>query len=188
MTSGQIYINGQAVKIRHPAEAIKQGMGFMLRDRQASLVPAQSLPPNITLANVSQLSFLSTLNLRKEEHIASTYVNELTIRPPLLSRPVKFLSGGNQQKVCLARWLASGARILIVDEPTRGVDVGAKAEVFAHLDRLASQQHVGIILISSEMPEILAMADRILVMRDGRFSAEYKRGEATQEMLLSNAS
>ena len=98
------------------------------------------------------------------------------------------MSGGNQQKVCLARWLATGARILIVDEPTRGIDVGAKAEVFGLLDRLSSTQNVGIVLISSEMPEILAMADRILVIREGRFTAEYAYGEATQEMLLKSAS
>jgi ABC-type sugar transport system ATPase subunit len=187
-TSGQLYINGEAVKIRQPTEAIKHGLGFLLRDRQASLVPAQGLPSNISLPNVSQVPFWGALNLREEERIASKYVDELTIRPPVLKRPVKFLSGGNQQKVCLARWLATGAKVLIVDEPTRGIDVGAKAEVFALLDHLASDQRVGIILISSEMPEILAMADRILVMRDGEFTAEFQRGEATQEMLLKSAS
>jgi ribose transport system ATP-binding protein len=131
---------------------------------------------------------MGLLNLREEAQTASRYVEDLSIRPPQIKRPVKFLSGGNQQKVCLARWLATGARILIVDEPTRGIDVGAKAEVFALLDRLASTQRVGIILISSEMPELLAMADRILVMRNGRFTAEYQYGEATQEMLLKSAS
>jgi ABC-type sugar transport system ATPase subunit len=148
----------------------------------------QGLPANITLANVSQLSFLRLLNLPQEARIALQYVNELTIRPPLLNRPVKYLSGGNQQKVCLARWLATKARILIVDEPTRGIDVGAKAEIFAILDNLAAEQNVGIVLISSEMTELLGMADRILVMRNGEFTAEYKRGEATQELLLKSAS
>jgi len=148
----------------------------------------QGLGPNITLPKVSQRALLGLLNLRNEMQTASKYVTDLSIRPPQVRRPVKFLSGGNQQKVCLARWLATGARILIVDEPTRGIDVGAKAEVFGLLDRLASSQNVGIILISSEMPEILAMADRILVMRQGRFTAEYAYGEATQEMLLKSAS
>ncbi len=188
MTSGQIYIDDQPVKIRNPVQAIRLGMGFMLRDRKSSLVPMLGLSPNITLANVSQLAFLGPLDLAQETRIASRYVDELTIRPPLLKRPVMFLSGGNQQKVCLARWLATGAKILIVDEPTRGIDVGAKAEIFAILDNLASEQNVGIVLISSEMPELLAMADRILVMRNGRFTAEYKYGEATQEMLLKSAS
>ncbi len=188
VTAGQIYLDGRPVKIRRPTEAIQHGIGLLLRDRKASLVPMQALPANITLANVSQLPFMGPLNLRSEERIAARYVQELTIRPPILKRPVKFLSGGNQQKVCLARWLASGARVLIVDEPTRGMDGGAKAEVFALLDQLAARQGVGIIMISSEMPELLAMADRILVMRNGEFTAIYQRGEATQELLLKSAS
>jgi len=98
-----------------------------------------------------------------------------------------YLSGGNQQKVVVARWLCSESKILIFDEPTRGIDVGAKAEVFTLMNRL-TERGVGIIMISSEMPEILAMADRILVMRDGQFTAEYEVGEATQEQLLINAS
>lgn len=187
-TSGTIMIDGEPVKIKNPTRAISYGMGFMLRDRKLSLVPVQGLPSNITLANVSQLGFLGLLNLPQEARIASQYVDELTIRPPLLTRPVQYLSGGNQQKVCLARWLATGARLLIVDEPTRGIDVGAKAEIFAILDRLASEQGVGIVLISSEMPELLAMADRILVMCNGTFAAEYAYGEATQELLLKSAS
>lgn len=187
-TSGEIVVNGEPCKIRQPIDAIRRGIGFVLRDRQASLVPMQGLPPNITLPKVSQLPFLGWLSLREEARTALQYVDDLGIRPPILKRPVKFLSGGNQQKVCLARWLATGARILIVDEPTRGIDVGAKAEVFGLLDRLASEEKVGIVLISSEMPEILAMADRILVMRNGRIAATYRRGEATQEMLLKSAS
>jgi ribose transport system ATP-binding protein len=114
-------------------------------------------------------------------------VRELQIRPPLLDRKVMFLSGGNQQKVVLARWMCSGAELLIFDEPTRGIDVGAKAEVFALMNRLASQG-AGVIMISSEIPEILAMADRILVMRDGHFAAQFGRGETTQEDLLHHAS
>lgn len=188
MTSGQVYIDDEPVTIRHPTGAIRRRMGLLLRDRQASLVPVQGLGPNITLPKVSQRALLGLLNLRSETQIASQYIADLSIRPPQVRRPVKFLSGGNQQKVCLARWLATGARILIVDEPTRGIDVGAKAEVFGLLDRLASSQNVGIILISSEMPEILAMADRILVMRQGRFTAGYAYGEATQELLLKSAS
>ncbi len=184
---GKIYINGQEVKIRGPAQAIRQGIGLLHRDRRASLVPVQPIPPNITLAELSQTSLLQFLNLRQEAASAAEYVRDLSIRPPLLNRPVFYLSGGNQQKVCLARWLFSQAKILIVDEPTRGIDVGAKAEVFALLDRLA-QRGVAIIMISSEMLEILAMADRILVMRAGTVTAEYQRGEATQELLLKHAS
>ncbi|MCZ7544265.1 MAG: sugar ABC transporter ATP-binding protein [Anaerolineae bacterium] len=186
-TSGRIAIGGRETRLRHAAQAIKHGMGLLLRDRRASLVPMQPIPPNITLADVSQVPPFRFLNLQKEAETAAGYVRDLSIRPPSLKRPVFYLSGGNQQKVCLARWLFSGVKILIVDEPTRGIDVAAKAEVFALIDRLA-QRGVAIIMISSEMLEILAMADRILVMRAGAFTAEFKRGEATQELLLQNAS
>ena len=107
--------------------------------------------------------------------MASEYVRSLSIHPPSLSRAVMFLSGGNQQKVVLARWLCSRAKILIFDEPTRGIDVGAKAEVFALMNQLTGNK-AAIVMISSEMPEILAMADRILVMRGGRFTAEFALG------------
>jgi ribose transport system ATP-binding protein len=145
------------------------------------------IPPNITLANLSQFPILRLLNLRSEFETAAAYRRDLRIQTPSLDRAVLYLSGGNQQKVVLARWLCSESKILIFDEPTRGIDVGAKAEVFALMNRLTGRG-VGIIMISSEMPEILAMADRILVMKDGQFTAEYKVGEATQEQLLLNAS
>jgi ribose transport system ATP-binding protein len=186
-SSGKVYIEDREVHIHRPVQAIEHGIGYLLRDRRSSLVPVQPIPPNITLADVSRLNLFRPLSLRQEAGTAAGYVRELSIRPPLLNRAVMYLSGGNQQKVCLARWLFSKAKILIVDEPTRGIDVGAKAEVFTLIDRLA-QRGVAIIMISSEMPEILAMADRTLVMKSGRFMAEFKRGEATQELLLKNAS
>ena len=186
-SAGHIFIEGREAQIRRPADAIRYGMGFLARDRRASLVPAQPIPPNITLADISQVSPFRLLSLREEARTAGGFVRDLSIRPPILSRPVMYLSGGNQQKVCLARWLFSGAKILIVDEPTRGIDVGAKAEVFGLIDRLA-QCGVAIIMISSEMPEVLAVADRTLVMHGGRFTAEFQRGEATQELLLKHAS
>jgi ABC-type sugar transport system ATPase subunit len=186
-SSGRIVVDGREVRLHRPAEAIAHGLGFLVRDRRSSLIPVQPIPPNITLADVSQVSPWHLLGLRKEVLTAADYVRELSIRPPILNRPVMYLSGGNQQKVCLARWLFSQAKILIVDEPTRGIDVGAKAEVFAWIDRLA-QRGVAVIMISSEMLELLAMADRTLVMRGGRFAAEYQRGEATQESLLKSAS
>ncbi|MCC7207955.1 MAG: sugar ABC transporter ATP-binding protein [Anaerolineae bacterium] len=186
-THGTITVDGKQVHIRRPVDAIRHGIGFLVRDRRSSLVPLQPIPPNITLPDVSQAPAYRFLNLRGEVKTAADFVRDLSIRPPILSRPVMYLSGGNQQKVCLARWLFSGAKILIVDEPTRGIDVGAKAEVFHLLDELA-KRGVAIIMISSEMPEILAMADRTLVMRAGHFAAEYQRGEATQELLLTSAS
>ncbi|MFQ5880310.1 MAG: sugar ABC transporter ATP-binding protein, partial [Dehalococcoidia bacterium] len=186
-STGRIYINGQKINIRHPADAIRYGLGYLTRDRREGLVPMLPLPPNVTLARVSQAPLLGLLRLNKEAEVTARYVRDLRIQTPSLDRLVVYLSGGNQQKVVLARWLASNSTVLIFDEPTRGIDVGAKAEVFALMDQL-TQGGVGIIMISSEMPEILAMADRILVMRGGRFTAEYRRGEATQELLLRGAS
>jgi ribose transport system ATP-binding protein len=145
------------------------------------------IPPNVTLAGLTQSPLFGLLNLPQEEETAAKYVRELRIQTPSLNRLVIYLSGGNQQKVILSRWLSSKSKILIFDEPTRGIDVGAKAEVFALMNQLA-QQGVGIIMISSEMPELLSMADRILVMRAGRFTAEYQQGQASQEELLRSAS
>jgi ribose transport system ATP-binding protein len=187
MSSGRMWIDGKETHIRAPAEAIRHGIGLLTRDRRMSLVPALPIPPNVTLANVSQLGLIQRLRLRSEARMASEYVQSLRIHPPSLRRPVMFLSGGNQQKVVVARWLFSGARIVIFDEPTRGIDVGAKAEVFALMSQLIGKK-AAIVMISSEMPEILAMADRILVMRRGRFTAEFPAAEATQEKLLRAAS
>jgi ribose transport system ATP-binding protein len=187
ITSGHLYVNENEIKIRHPADAIRFGLGLLTRDRRESLVPVQAIPPNITLANVSQLPLSRVLNLNEEKETARGYIENLDINPPMLDRPVMFLSGGNQQKVVLARWLFSQAKVLIFDEPTRGIDVGAKAEVFSLMNQLTGRG-VGILMISSEMPEILAMADRILVMRAGRFTAEYKAGNVSQEQLLRSAS
>jgi len=187
IAGGQVYINHQPVHIHHPADAIKHGLGLLTRDRREGLVPLLSIPPNITLAGLSQTPFYKRMSLRSETETAQEYIEDLHIVPPSIERPVMYLSGGNQQKVVLARWLFSESKILIFDEPTRGIDVGAKAEVFALMNRL-TQRGAAIIMISSEMPEILAMADRILVMRAGRFTAEFQTGEATQEKLLQSAS
>lgn len=186
-SAGTVTLEGESVNLRRPLNAIKQGLGFLPRDRRASLLPMQPIAPNVTLANVSQGSGFRFLNLRKEAQTAAKYISDLRIRPPILTRPLMYFSGGNQQKVCLARWLCNEAKVLIVDEPTRGIDVGAKTEVYALLDEL-TQRGVSIVMISSEMPELLAMADRILVMHEGRITAEYQRGQATQEMLLKSAS
>lgn len=187
LSGGCVYLRGKEITVKSPSDAIRHGLGLLTRDRRASLVPMLPIPPNITLATVSQYPLRQLLKLKTETRTASTYVRDLRIQPPALDRPVVYLSGGNQQKVVLARWLFSEARFMIFDEPTRGIDVGAKAEVFSLMEDL-TRKGVGIIMISSEMPEILAMADRILVMRSGRIAAEYRGGEATQEMLLQSAS
>jgi ribose transport system ATP-binding protein len=186
-SSGRMFIGGQEVNIRQPSDAIRNGMGFLTRDRRQGLVPMLPIPPNVTLAKVGQLPMMGRLRLQQEKGTGAQYVRDLRIQPPSLDRLVIYLSGGNQQKVVLARWLASGAKVLIFDEPTRGIDVGAKAEVFTLMNEL-SERGVGIIMISSEMPELLAMADRILVMQSGRITAEFAHGEATQESILRAAS
>jgi ribose transport system ATP-binding protein len=186
-SKGHFYLYGKEATLKSPSDAIRHGLGFLTRDRRESLVPMLPIPPNITLAAMSQYSLGQVLKLKTETSTASTYVRDLRIQPSALDRAVFYLSGGNQQKVVLARWLFSEARFIIFDEPTRGIDVGAKAEVFSLMEDL-TQKGVGIIMVSSEMPEILAMADRILVMRAGRISAEYRAGEVTQEMLLHSAS
>ena len=163
-----------------PASAITPTIGC---DAHSALSETGSYSTEAWLAETTMFGLL---NLKKEEETTARYVRELRIQPPSLRRLVIYLSGGNQQKVILSRWLSSDSKILIFDEPTRGIDVGAKAEVFLLMNHLA-EQGVGIIMISSEMPELLAMADRILVMRAGSFTAEYERGEATQEKLLRSA-
>jgi len=187
LSDGRIYLRGQEIALKSPSDAIHHSLGFLTRDRRSSLVPMLPIPPNITLATLSQYSLRRILKLKTEKRTASTYVRDLRIQPSALDRAVVYLSGGNQQKVVLARWLFSEARFIIFDEPTRGIDVGGKAEVFSLMEDL-TKKGVGIIMISSEMPEILAMADRILVMRAGCIAAEYRAGEATQEMLLQSAS
>lgn len=184
--SGDFYIEDKKIVIQSPTQGISKGLGLLTRDRREGLVPLLTVPQNVTLAKLSQSSMAHVLNLGDEKKIGSKFVSDLRIQPPILDRKVMYLSGGNQQKVVLARWLYSNAKVMIFDEPTRGIDVGAKAEVFALMDRLA-QDGTGIIMVSSEMPEVIAMADRILVMRAGKFVAEYGRG-ANQEQLLRSAS
>ncbi|MDX1601268.1 MAG: sugar ABC transporter ATP-binding protein [Anaerolineales bacterium] len=185
--TAEIYVDENKVKIEHPSDAIRHGIGYLTRDRREGLVPMLPVAPNITLAGLSQKPMLNRLQLRSERETAARYVRDLDIDTPSLNQKVIYLSGGNQQKVVLARWLASESKILIFDEPTRGIDVGAKAEVFTLMEDL-TEEGVGIVMISSEMNEIMAMADRILVMRAGTFSGEFEPADATQEKLLRAAS
>ncbi len=187
IASGKISVDGRRVSISSPKEAIGLGLGYLTRDRGEVLIHPMSVLANITLASLKELSQLGLLKHQKEQRVGGKYIHQLRIHPPDLNRMVIYLSGGNQQKVALSKWLCSGSKILIFDEPTRGIDVGAKSEIFQLFNQLAKEK-VGILMISSELPEILAMADRIFVMRRGVFTAEYRRGEATQEKLLRSAS
>ena len=186
--TGEIYINGKRVEITSPNSAVKAGLALVPEGRQTQgLVLIQTVERNIALPNLDTLSRSSFVNRGRMRQVVQKYVDKLNIRTPSLEQRVLNLSGGNQQKVVLAKWLASDPKVLILDEPTRGIDVGAKAEVYAIMNDLV-QQGIGIIMISSEMPEILAISDRILVMYEGRIMGELTRAEATQERIMTLAS
>jgi L-arabinose transport system ATP-binding protein len=146
----------------------------------------RSVRDNISLAVLRRLSRWRVVNRREERQLAERYARELHIRTPSIDQEVAALSGGNQQKTVLARWLARDSKLLILDEPTRGVDVGAKADIYAIIDQLASRG-VAVLVISSELPEVLGLADRIVVMKGGRVSGAMDRADATEEKILSLA-
>ena len=186
-SSGKIRINGQEVRINSPRDALKAGLGLVPEDRQLlGLILLMAVKENITLPGLNRLSRWGVINRAKEREIADYYVDKLMIQTPGIDQPVMGLSGGNQQKVVLAKWLALKPRILILDEPTRGIDVGAKTDVHALMSEIASQG-IGIIMISSEMPEILGMSDRIIVMARGGITGEFTSEEADQEKIMNCA-
>jgi len=186
--SGEIVLNGRAEKIHSPEQALKLGIAYVTEDRrQIGLTMSMSITSNISLPMLRQyLTRFGLIRNREEDATAENFRERLSIRTPSIQQPVAMLSGGNQQKVMLSKWLNTKPQILILDEPTRGIDVGAKAEVHQIINELAAQG-LGIILISSDMPEILAMSDRILVMREGRQMGIFNREEATQEIILTAA-
>ncbi len=186
--AGRILVEGREVNIRLPQDAIKAGIGLLPEDRKTQgLVLALSVKVNASLTVLDKLSRLGFINFKARDEMTSKAVKDLRIRTPNINFRVRNLSGGNQQKVVIAKWLAAKPKVLIFDEPTRGIDVGAKVEVYNLMTELA-QSGVGIILISSELPEVLGMSDRILVMHEGQLVAEVPRNEATQEKILSYAS
>lgn len=187
LDEGSIFLGGEEVSIGSPADAINKGIGFVPEDRQSQgLVPLMNIKENITLPILNSISKLKVIDKEKEDEIVDNYINKLKISPSNPFSPVKSLSGGNQQKVVLAKWLASLPEILILDEPTRGIDIGAKAEIHFLISLLAFQG-LGIIIISSELPEILSMSDRILVMAEGRITGEFLRKDATEEKIIDCA-
>ena len=187
ITSGTIYIKGEPQRIGSPRSAINSGIGFLTEDRKAQgLVLPLSVKENLCLSSVDKFSRWGIMDTDEEQRAAGRYVKELRIRTPSLDQKVVFLSGGNQQKVVLSKWLCCEAEVFIFDEPTRGVDVGAKAEIYQLMNRLTASG-VAIIMISSEMLEVLGMSDRILVMRGGRITGEFSAREATQERVLQCA-
>ncbi len=182
--SGQILIEGKPVRVRSPQEAIKLGIGLVTEDRKGQgLVLGMVVRENITLANLGALTRLNFIMAGRERQVAREYVTSLTVKTPSIEQTVQKLSGGNQQKVVLAKWLFTQSKLLIFDEPTRGIDVGAKTEIYQLMNDLAAKG-VGILMISSELPEVLGMSDRILVMHEGRIAGELPASEATQEGIM----
>lgn len=183
-SSGEIRITGEKVTIRKPIDAINHGIGFVTEDRKnQGLILKLSVRKNLTLPLLKRLSQLNFLKLRKEKQIVEEHIQKLRIKTPSMETIVNSLSGGNQQKVVLAKWLTMNCRIIILDEPTRGIDVGAKAEIYNLMRRLADEG-TAIIMISSELPEIIGVSDRILVMHSGRLTAELPVEEATEEKIM----
>jgi len=181
---GSIHLAGQRVRIRSPREAIRMGIGLVPEDRKRQgLVLSESALHNTSLPILPQLSRVQWIRRTMERTLVAEYIDRLRVRTASLDTVVAGLSGGNQQKLVLAKWLAARSRVLILDEPTRGVDVGAKAEIHTLIENLAIQGHA-VLLISSELPEILRLCTRTLVLREGRVVAEVSRARATQELLL----
>lgn len=181
---GEIWIDSRPVRLDSPQKAIALGMGFVPEERTAQgLFLGMAVRQNITISALGKISRLGFVNFRQAVGLAQEYVQRLNIRTPSLRQRVRNLSGGNQQKVVLAKWLSLNPKVLILDEPTRGIDVGAKAEIHALMSQLA-KQGMGIIMISSELPEILGISDRIMVMHEGRIVAEFQRDEASQDEIM----
>jgi len=187
-SSGSIGVFGQRVDVRCPRDAIRAGLVFCPEDRkQEGLVPLLSVQENVNISarrNHARLGFLVSPGW--ESANAREHIDRLAIRTPSPRQPVRNLSGGNQQKVILARWLSESVRVLLLDEPTRGIDVGARREIYRLIYSLAASG-IGVVMVSSEMPEVLGVSDRVMVMRQGRVSGQLKRGEATSEEVLELA-
>lgn len=188
VTTGDVLIEGRKVHIHNPSDSVRHGIGWIPEDRkQHGLLLRMTVAQNTTMAILRRISnALAMLNAKEERGIAARYVETLSIATPDVNQIVNNLSGGNQQKVVLAKWLSTNPKILIMDEPTRGIDVGAKAEIHALMSQLA-QQGLAILMISSEMPEIIGMSDRVIVLCQGRVTGEYKRGSMTQEAIMTSA-
>ena len=185
--SGEIYINGEKVEIKSTVDALKYGIGYVPENRQEQgLVLGMTVRENISLPELRNISRYDFIDKRKEKDLAEKYIDELNIRTPSQEQRVRNLSGGNQQKVVISKWMATKPKILILDEPTRGIDVGAKKEIHMLMSQLA-KEGVAVIMISSELPEILGMSDRIIVMHEGRIKGELMREEASQEAIMKLA-
>jgi ribose transport system ATP-binding protein len=186
-TSGKVLVGGEAVDIDSPSAAIATGLALAPEDRKKDgLVLPLSVAANVSLASLEKTETWSFLDFGKEQKLASEYVTRMQVKTPSLRQQVRNLSGGNQQKVVLSKWLATHPRVLLLDEPTRGIDINSKREIYGLIDELA-KTGLGVVMVSSELPEILAIADRIMVLSEGRKTAEFNRNEASEESILRAA-
>ncbi|MBK8796597.1 MAG: sugar ABC transporter ATP-binding protein [Anaerolineales bacterium] len=185
--AGEITINGQRVQIKTPGDAIKHGLALLTEDRKLSgIMGVLSVRDNMMIASLGSYTKGGFLNMRIINQTCGREKSRLELKTPTMDQLIKLLSGGNQQKVLVSRWLLTTPDILILDEPTRGIDVGAKSEIHRLMSKLA-QEGKAILMISSELPEILGMSDRVLVMHEGRISGEFARKDATQESIMRAA-
>jgi ribose transport system ATP-binding protein len=187
LDGGQMFLDGKAVSVHSPQDAIQLGIGLLTEDRKnQGLVLGMSVRENTTLANLKEVVKGPFINRSKERAVTEKFIKELQIKTPHQDQTAQNLSGGNQQKVVIAKWLFTESKVLIFDEPTRGIDVGAKVEIYRLMNELV-RSGVAILMISSELPEVLGMCDRVLVMHEGRIAGEIPRAEATQEAVMHMA-
>jgi D-xylose transport system ATP-binding protein len=185
--SGQIRVDGKPVRITNPAEAIKNGLGFVTEDRKRfGLVLDQTILNNMTLAGLRRISGRFFTSVNAESEAGERAMKDLRVKANSVFTITGTLSGGNQQKIVLAKWLLTNPRVLFLDEPTRGIDVGAKQEIYAQINKLASTG-LAIVLVSSELPEVLGLADRVLVLHEGHLTGEFTRAVATPEKVMACA-
>ena len=187
LRSGTVLIDGKPVRLNSPRDAVQAGIGLAPEERKTeALIMQRTVRDNISLAILERIRRWRFVNNRAERELVRGYIDKLNIRTPSMEQEVSKLSGGNQQKIVVARWLARHPKVLILDEPTRGVDVGAKMEIYSIINELATNG-TAVLVVSSELPEVLGLADRIVVMRDGRVTGEMSRAEATEERILTLA-
>ncbi|MGM0499110.1 MAG: sugar ABC transporter ATP-binding protein [Bacillota bacterium] len=186
-SEGEVYLNGKQLHIKNPADAIENGIALVTEDRkELGLLLDKNLVMNMTLPSIKNFSSKMVMDNNAERTVTEKYVEELNVKTPSLDVFVEKLSGGNQQKIVIGKWLITDSDVLILDEPTRGIDVGAKTEVYRLMNQLV-EQGVTVIMISSELPEIMGMSDRIVVMSEGKKTAELERAETDQETIMKYA-
>lgn len=187
LDSGEIYLNNKSVKVKSPKDAVRYGIAYLSEDRKMEgLLLKLSVKHNMTLSSLNKITKRGKINNKAETNIVADFIKKLSIKTPSSEQTIKNLSGGNQQKVVISKWMLIDPKVLILDEPTRGVDVGAKREIYELINKL-KEAGVAIIVISSEMPEVMGISDRILVIHEGKVCGEFTHAEVTQEKIMKCA-